>query len=224
MVEVTAAGHEVEISDLSGPSEIRGMYACLGKRVLDVTLVLAAAPFVVPVVLVLALLVARDGGKLFYGQDRVGRAGKLFKCWKIRTMVADADARLEAYLDANPTARAEWDRTQKLKSDPRVTKFGRILRRTSLDELPQLWNVFVGDMSLVGPRPMMPEQKPLYPGRAYYKLRPGLTGFWQISDRNASSFAHRAVHDTAYSRKISLGTDVGVMAATVRVVLRGTGC
>ena len=113
--------------------------------------------------------------------------------------------------------------TQKLKNDPRVTKIGQLMRKASLDELPQLWNVLAGEMSLVGPRPMMPEQKNLYPGKAYYSMRPGLTGLWQVSQRNASSFASRADFDTSYAGQLSLRTDLGIIFATVGVVLRGTG-
>lgn len=194
------------------------------KRALDVALVLAAAPVVVPVVLVLALLVACDGGAPFYAQDRVGRGGRRFRMWKLRTMVVGAEDRLAAHLAADPAARAEWDRTQKLRDDPRVTPTGRLLRRTSLDELPQLWNVLTGDMSLVGPRPMMPCQQAMYPGEAYYRLRPGLTGPWQVSDRNAAAFADRARFDRDYEAALSLATDLRLLAATLRVVLRGTGC
>jgi lipopolysaccharide/colanic/teichoic acid biosynthesis glycosyltransferase len=143
--------------------------------------------------------------------------------WKLRTMVDNADERLEAYLEANPEARSEWDSSQKLKDDPRITRVGRMLRRTSLDELPQVLNVLTGDMSLVGPRPMMPSQRTLYPGSAYYRLRPGITGSWQVTDRNDSTFADRARFDTAYERELSLATDVKILLATVRVVLRGTG-
>jgi lipopolysaccharide/colanic/teichoic acid biosynthesis glycosyltransferase len=138
-------------------------------------------------------------------------------------MVVDADAQLEAYLAASPEARLEWDHTQKLKNDPRITTVGRIIRKTSLDELPQLWNVLKGDMSLVGPRPMMPEQRALYRGRAYFELRPGITGFWQIGDRNDTSFSARAAYDTRYASNLSLLTDVIVLLLTIRVVLRGTG-
>ena len=138
-------------------------------------------------------------------------------------MVVDADARLAAHLAADPALRAEWDETQKLKRDPRITAVGRLLRKTSLDELPQLWNVLKGDMSLVGPRPMMPEQRALYPGRAYYQMRPGLTGPWQVSDRNAVSFAGRAEFDADYARRMSLATDLCILFLTVWVVLRGTG-
>jgi exopolysaccharide production protein ExoY len=144
--------------------------------------------------------------------------------WKLRSMVKNADQRLEAYLATNPEARAEWDSTQKLRDDPRVTLFGRIMRKTSLDELPQIWNVLKGDMSLVGPRPMMLEQQALYPGLAYYKLRPGITGNWQITDRNKTTFAARAEYDRDYAATVSLGADVGILAKTVRVVLNGTGC
>jgi lipopolysaccharide/colanic/teichoic acid biosynthesis glycosyltransferase len=141
----------------------------------------------------------------------------------MRSMVVDADARLADHLAADPAARAEWDATQKLKNDPRITRVGRVLRKCSIDELPQLWNVVTGDMSLVGPRPMMPQQQALYPGRAYFALRPGITGPWQVSKRNESTFAERAVFDEAYQRNLSFTTDLGLLMATVRVVLRGTG-
>lgn len=194
------------------------------KRALDVTLVLVSAPLVLPVIALLALLVALDGGKPFYSQQRVGRNGRTFRIWKLRSMVRNADARLESHLASNPAARAEWMTMQKLKDDPRITRLGRILRKGSLDELPQLLNVLLGSMSLVGPRPMMVEQKPLYDGEAYFRLRPGITGPWQISDRNACSFAGRVRYDEAYDRTLSLTTDLGILARTCLVVLRGTGC
>jgi len=200
-----------------------GAYATFFKRLLDIVLVLLVAPFVLPVVLGLGLVIRRDGGAAFYCQERIGRGGKVFRLWKLRSMVVDADRKLEEYLRADTAARAEWDETQKLKEDPRITAAGRLIRKTSLDELPQLWNVLTGDMSLVGPRPMMPQQAELYPGRDYYRLRPGLTGLWQISDRNQTSFAARAAYDAEYSRQVSLVTDVLVLFATVWVVLRGTG-
>ena len=200
-----------------------GSYARFIKRGLDIVVVLLTAPFVVPVVLLLGLMIARDGGPTFYVQDRVGRGGRVFRIWKLRSMVVGAERRLEQHLTDDPAARAEWSTTQKLKNDPRITPVGRLIRKASLDELPQLWNVLKGDMSLVGPRPMLPGQTRLYPGRAYYALRPGLTGFWQISRRNETSFAGRAAYDTAYANRISLLTDLLVLLATVRVVLRGTG-
>jgi exopolysaccharide production protein ExoY len=200
-----------------------GFYGRFVKRWIDMALVLIAAPIVLPVVLLMTLLVRRDGGPAFYVQDRVGLDGRIFRLWKLRTMVVDADARLAADLAADPALRAEWDETQKLKSDPRITAVGRLLRKTSLDELPQLWNVFKGDMSLVGPRPMMPEQRALYPGRAYYRMRPGITGFWQVSDRNTSSFSGRAAFDSDYALRMSLPTDILIIVLTVWVMLRGTG-
>ena len=199
------------------------MYRRYLKRVVDILAILASLPIVLPVVALLALLVKRDGGPAFYYQDRVGRQGRIFRFWKLRSMVIDAEAQLAEHLAVNPEARFEWEASQKLKSDPRITRIGRIIRRTSLDELPQLWNVLRGDMSLVGPRPMLPEQQALYPGRAYYELRPGLTGFWQIGDRNDSTFSARAVYDTRYARNLSFVTDIAVLFLTVRTVLRGTG-
>ncbi|MBF9032122.1 sugar transferase [Rhodobacterales bacterium HKCCE3408] len=193
------------------------------KRALDIFLVLAAAPVWLPVILIGALLAASDGRTPFYTQTRVGRNGRTFRLWKLRTMVPDADTRLEAHLAANPKARAEWDARQKLKHDPRITRFGRILRKTSLDELPQLLNVLKGDMSLVGPRPMMVCQQMLYPSRRYYEMRPGLTGLWQVSARNDCTFAERARYDNRYAASMSLGLDMRVLAQTVGVVLRGTG-
>jgi exopolysaccharide production protein ExoY len=209
------------ISEASGPGS--RFYAAYAKRGLDLCAVLLALPILLPLILVLALLVRGDGGPAFYVQDRVGRNGRLFRLWKLRTMVVDADERLADHLARNPEARAEWHERQKLKDDPRITRIGRILRKTSLDELPQLWNVLRGEMSLVGPRPMMPDQQALYPGREYYRLRPGLTGFWQISDRNRTAFAGRARFDADYAARLSLLTDLVVLVRTVRIVLRGTG-
>ncbi len=201
----------------------RGAYRNFFKRVLDVTAIAMAAPVVLPLVMLLACAVARDGGRPFYTQMRVGRGGRRFKMWKLRSMVCDADARLEDYLESNPQARLEWDSTQKLKVDPRITRFGQILRKSSLDELPQLWNVFVGEMSLVGPRPMMISQQQMYPGTAYYALRPGITGYWQTAGRNRTSFEARAEYDTAYEAKVSLTTDLQLLVQTVGVVVNGTG-
>ncbi len=193
------------------------------KRVFDVTAVLAAAPVVVPIMAVLALGVALDGGKPFYGQERVGKDRRVFRMWKLRSMVPDADARMEACLAANPDMRREWNETQKLKCDPRITRFGRIIRKCSLDELPQLWNVLKGDMSLVGPRPMMLSQQALYPSTVYFRMRPGITGYWQTSARNDTSFAARAEFDAAYDRDLSFSTDLKLLGRTVKTVMHGTG-
>lgn len=202
----------------------RSLYARVFKRAFDLSLVILTAPIVLPAIVLLALIVAMDGHKPLYRQPRVGKNGRTFTMWKLRTMVHDADKSLHDYLESNETAREEWHHHQKLADDPRITLIGRLLRKTSLDELPQIWNVLTGDMSLVGPRPMMPNQQAIYPGHAYYELRPGLTGYWQISDRNRTTFADRARFDDAYYRDLNFKTDVSVLVSTVGVVLRGTGC
>lgn len=204
-------------------SNVDTFYSVYFKRALDIALVLLAFPVVLPVILILACAIMLDGHAPFFTQQRLGRYGSSFRLWKLRSMVPDADARMGAHLAQNPEAKAEWDLTQKLKVDPRITPFGHFLRKTSLDELPQLFNVLKGDMSLVGPRPMMVEQAQLYPGADYYRLRPGVTGLWQVSDRNNSTFAARATFDAEYADKMSLRYDATIMVQTVAVVLRCTG-
>lgn len=222
----TGLGHAVDanVSAARSMAPRKGLYRNVFKRVFDFTAIVMAAPVVVPVVAALALLVARDGGKPFYSQMRVGKSGKRFRMWKLRSMVLDADARMEDYLAAHPEARLEWDLTQKLKDDPRITRIGRILRQTSLDELPQLWNVLRGEMSLVGPRPIMLSQQSIYPGVAYYLLRPGCTGFWQTAGRNRTTFEARVEYDNAYEESLSLKTDLKILLGTVGVMVKGTGC
>ena len=193
------------------------------QRGMDVAFVLLIAPFVLPTVLILCFLIAMDGSSPFYTQQRVGKGGRIFKLWKLRSMVPDADEKLAKHLADSEAARLEWNAYQKLAPDPRITSLELLLWKNTFDELPQLWNVLKGDMSLVGPRPMLPEQRDLYPGHAYYALRPGVTGPWQVSDRNASTFVQRAEFDTAYERNVSLKTDVKVLVATVGAVVRGTG-
>jgi exopolysaccharide production protein ExoY len=201
-----------------------GIYSNYVKRLVDVTLVLLAAPIVLVVVLVIAaLILLQDGRSPFYWSMRVGRNGRIFRMLKLRSMVPDADERLADYLATDPEAAFEWKTTQKLKTDPRITRLGRVLRKSSLDELPQLWNVLIGDMSLIGPRPMMPDQRVIYPGRAYYALRPGVSGPWQVSDRNASTFARRADFDLNYHRTLSFTNDIMLIGLTLSAVLRGTG-
>lgn len=205
------------------PESPKGIYAEYIKRFLDICFILVTAPVVLPIVGFFALLITRDGGPAFYGQPRIGRDGRKFTCWKIRSMVVDADEILNQYLAENPDANAEWLVSQKLRHDPRITRVGRFIRKASIDELPQLWCVFKGEMSLVGPRPFLPEQKPLYKGNAYYLLRPGLTGFWQVSERNRASFSSRAVYDNRYAEELSFWTDLKILFRTVGVVLRATG-
>lgn len=194
------------------------------KRPLDILLVLVALPAVLMIVLACAAVIfARDGSNPFYSQPRVGRGGRVFRIWKLRTMVVDADSRLAVHLARDAEARREWDEKQKLRDDPRVTPFGHQLRKTSLDELPQLFNVLLGDMSLVGPRPMMPSQKGLYSGRSYFHLRPGITGSWQVSSRNSSAFSSRVWYDENYWNTVSMMTDLLIILRTGKVLVRGTG-
>ncbi len=204
----------------SGGSSI---YRRSGKRALDLILVVFFAPAWVTLIALLALLVRRDGGPAFYTQDRIGMGGRVFKMWKLRSMVVGADELLAAHLAADPAAHAEWAEKQKLRRDPRITQFGQFIRKTSLDELPQLWNVLLGDMSLVGPRPMMVGQEALYDGSAYYRLKPGVTGPWQVSPRNQIGFADRAIFDDAYEREVGFVKDIGLILSTVRIVVRATG-
>ncbi len=199
----------------------RSTYA--GKRLLDVFLTLLAIPLVLPLILLLAVLVGRDGANPFFVQRRLGRDGRVFRMLKLRTMVPDAEARLATLLDTDRAARIEWERFQKLSSDPRVTPFGQFLRKTSLDELPQFLNVLLGTMSLVGPRPMLPEQRDMYPGTAYYRLKPGITGPWQVSERNGVSFSERATFDAIYLRDQSVLADISLILRTAGAVVRMSG-
>lgn len=207
--------------------EIRvpGPYRAFGKRAFDLVLVLASAPLVLPLVGVLWLVVRRDGGPGFYAHRRVGAGGRAFLCWKLRSMCVDAEARLADLLARDPTAAREWARDCKLKNDPRITRFGRFLRRSSLDELPQLLNVFRGEMSLVGPRPVTEEELARYGVAARHVLscRPGLTGLWQVSGRNGMAYADRVRLDCAYARRHDLWLDLRILLRTVLVVLRRTG-
>ncbi len=166
-----------------------------------------------------------SAGPLFYGQRRLGRGGREFRAWKFRSMVKDADAQLAAYLERHPELRAEWERDHKLKDDPRVTWIGRFLRRTSLDELPQLWNILRGEMSLVGPRPIVRDEVVKYGVHyeLYGKVRPGLSGLWQVSGRNDTTYGERVALDCYYVRNWSVWLDLVVLARTVRVVLLGKG-
>ena len=202
-----------------------GIYPWAGKRALDIVLVIAATPVLLPIVLILGLLVMRDGGAPFFGHKRVGRNGRIFRCWKIRSMVPDAEARLLRHLAENPAARAEWDANFKLEDDPRITRLGRFLRSSSLDELPQLWNILTGEMSCVGPRPVTAEELELYGPAAneYRRMRPGLTGLWQVSGRNDISYAERVELDLPYGRETSLRGDIAIMAKTVGAVVNRTG-
>ncbi|WP_328801191.1 sugar transferase [Pseudoroseicyclus tamaricis] len=195
------------------------------KRLTDLVLALLILPIVGPVILVLALMTRRDGGPSFFGHQRIGKDGQTFRCWKVRTMVPNAQEKLKEYLAENPEAAAEWAADFKLRNDPRITKIGRFLRKTSLDELPQLWNVLKGEMSFVGPRPVIDGEIELYGvSRSYYEsVRPGITGLWQVSGRNDTTYSERVAMDRAYVRKMSFFGDLGIILKTAKSVLGSTG-
>jgi exopolysaccharide production protein ExoY len=198
----------------------------LVKRTFDVTAALAALIVFSPLFLmIMALVKFSDGGSVFYGHKRVGHNGRYFKCLKFRTMVPNGDEVLRKYLHNNPEAAEEWQATRKLKDDPRVTAVGTVLRKLSLDELPQLLNIIRGDMSVVGPRPVVDEELTLYDSFAVYYLhtRPGLTGLWQISGRNDVSYESRIAFDTHYVQNWSLMTDMSIILKTIPAVCLSRG-
>ena len=209
---------------LAGCSARPGLYAGYLKRAVDVVLALVLIVATAPVFALLALALWVESGNPFYSQPRLGRNGRVFRMLKLRSMVRDADTKLAAFLEADPALKAEWDRTQKLKNDPRITPLGRLVRKTSLDELPQLVNVLRGDMSMVGPRPMLADQLPLYRHpEAYLTLRPGLSGLWQVTARNNQDFATRAELDRRDHPRLSPLLDLRILLATFRAVFRATG-
>lgn len=210
---------------VSRDSQPFALYRNFGKRLFDIFFILLTLPFSVTLILCCALALWIEGGNPFYTQTRLGRNGRRFTLLKMRTMVRNADAMLETCLANDPALRREWDSKQKLQSDPRITPVGHILRSTSLDELPQLLNVLWGDMSLVGPRPMLPEQLGIYgDATQYFAVSPGVTGLWQVSTRNNESFKYRNGVDGAYETALSLKLDLTILIKTVGVVLRRTGC
>jgi len=195
------------------------------KRLLDLLGALVLAIVFSPLMLAIVLLVRGSGGSVIYKHRRVGRDGKMFECLKFRTMVPNADQVLRSLLEQDPVMKAEWVRDHKLRKDPRVTRLGHFLRRTSLDELPQIWNVVRGEMSLVGPRPVIREELLRY-GRnvgAYLAAKPGITGLWQVTGRNDTDYRRRVVLDTYYVRNQSFLLDMYILLKTTGVVLAGNG-
>ncbi|WP_374350068.1 sugar transferase [Chitinimonas sp.] len=195
------------------------------KRIVDLVLAICALLILSPFMALISILLMMEGGSVCFSHVRVGRAGVTFKCLKFRTMLPNAEARLAEYLASNPGAKLEWEREFKLKHDPRVTRLGNLLRKSSLDELPQLWNVLRGDMSLVGPRPIVNAELRRY-GKYlpdYLSVRPGLTGLWQVSGRNKTTYRRRVLLDAYYVRNWSLALDIFILAKTVWVVIRRDG-
>ena len=195
------------------------------KRIVDILGALLLAAVFSPLIVVMALLLWRQGGPVIYRHRRIGRGGMMFECLKFRTMVPNADQVLRNLLEAHPELKREWVQDHKLRDDPRITGVGRFLRRTSLDELPQLWNVLRGEMSLVGPRPIVREELLRYGRnvRDYLAAKPGITGLWQVTGRNDTEYRRRVVLDTYYVRNQNLLLDVYILFKTVLVVLGRTG-
>ncbi|WP_208347311.1 sugar transferase [Pseudaestuariivita rosea] len=201
-------------------------YTSIGKRAFDLLLAAIILPVILPILSVLWVCVRLDGGPGFFGQERVGQNGRRFTCWKLRTMCLNAEAQLHRLCAADPKLAQEWYENQKLENDPRITRVGRFLRASSLDELPQIWNVIRGDMSFIGPRPFTSDQEHLYlaaGGRAYFKLRPGISGLWQVEGRNDTTFVDRIKFDNRYYDQASLLCDLVILLKTAGVVISRTG-
>jgi Undecaprenyl-phosphate galactose phosphotransferase WbaP len=196
------------------------------KRALDLLGAVLGGLLISPILLAILVLIKLDSpGSAFYGHTRIGVEGKHFRCWKFRTMHVDAERVLEQYFRKNPRSRAEWERSQKLRDDPRITRTGRFLRKTSLDELPQLWNVLRGEMSLTGPRPIVDAEVSKYGTvfELYRRIRPGMSGLWQISGRSSISYTERVAIDSHYVRNWSFWLDLIILARTVKTVVLGSG-
>ncbi|WP_349370893.1 sugar transferase [Salinarimonas sp.] len=218
--------HEELGRHASNARTLRRPVGGLAKRALDVAIAAAALLFLLPLFLAVAAIVrGSDGGPALYRHRRIGLDGREFHCLKFRTMVPDAEAALQNHLRRDPLAAAEWRRTRKLKQDPRVTRLGGVMRQTSVDELPQLVNVLRGEMSIVGPRPIVHDEILKYGGAIehYFRVRPGLTGPWQISGRSDTGYDERVSLDTDYVSNWSVERDIVIIVKTVPAVLSRRG-
>jgi len=196
------------------------------KRLIDISICVVGGLLILPFVGVLALLIKLDSpGPVFYGHHRLGKDGKFFTAWKFRSMVSNSREVLENLLASNPAIRSEWETNHKIHDDPRITKMGKFLRKTSLDELPQVWNVLKGEMSLVGPRPIVEEEVAKY-GHHYAlfaSVKPGMSGLWQVSGRSETDYEERIALDILYIQSWSLWLDMYILFKTLGVVLGGKG-
>jgi len=215
--------HEVALLRVS--NNLRHWPARLSKRAFDIVASMALLAALSPLMAYLALRIRRDGGSAVFAHQRVGRGGNMFPCYKFRSMVMNAQEQLEQLLASDPELRAQWERDHKLKDDPRISPVGHFLRKTSLDELPQLFNVLRGEMSLVGPRPIVTAELEKYGEDVEYFLmvRPGITGLWQVSGRNDVDYDTRVYLDTWYVKNWSLWYDIAILFKTVRVVFKREG-
>jgi Undecaprenyl-phosphate galactose phosphotransferase WbaP len=195
-------------------------------RIFDLFLIISSLPILIPLILLIMIAIKLDSkGSVFYRQTRIGKGARKFEVIKFRTMVENADEVLGKFLDENPEMRAEWNADHKLKDDPRITNIGKLLRKTSLDELPQLWNVVKGEMGLVGPRPIVKEEIKCYENRFkyYVQVPPGITGLWQVSGRNDIRYKHRVSLDEYYVRNRSIWMNLHILVRTVSAVIRRQG-
>ena len=196
------------------------------KRCIDLGILFLSSPVILPLVVLIAILVkCTSKGKIFYGHKRIGKNGKEITAWKFRSMVMDADKRLKELLENNPDMKREWDEHQKLEHDPRITSIGKFLRKTSLDELPQLFNILLGEMSFVGPRPVTEPEREKYGDTFKYifSVTPGLSGMWQISGRSSTGYDDRIFLDTFYIQNWSIWLDIWIILQTFIVVVTGKG-
>jgi len=226
IVEIGRRGHDRFDVSKYGPISVaeRGLYPIF-KRAFDIVGASLAIVFLSPLLATIVACTYVSGGSPLFRHRRVGRGGVFFDCFKFRTMVTDADRVLQNLLDSDRQIKEEWLRDHKLRDDPRITRFGRFLRRTSLDELPQLWNVLRGDMSLVGPRPVVPDELRRYGTKVatFLSARPGITGLWQISGRNNTDYRRRVALDVCYVRSRSAILDIYILVQTLRVVFTTSG-
>jgi exopolysaccharide production protein ExoY len=229
MVNHMYQGHHFERQpDRRPPVQATGLRALVSNpaRVIDVLIAGSAILFLLPMLLLIAACIyCLDPGPILFGQKRIGLRGEMFRCYKFRSMCIDAEQRLVDLLYASPEARAEWERDQKLRNDPRITSIGWFLRKSSLDELPQLLNVVMGHMSLVGPRPIVEAEASRY-GRYiahYCSVRPGITGLWQVSGRNDVQYRRRVAMDVVYSRSRNMSMDFRILMMTVPSVMLSRG-
>jgi len=223
MIDQSETSATAAVAKPDPPRPVAGGALC---RAFDIVIALAVILFTAPLLIMLALGVKlHDGGPALFGHERIGLGGRTFRCMKFRSMVVDAEARLAALLATDPQARADWAKDFKLKRDPRITPLGDFLRRSSLDELPQLFNVLRGDMSIVGPRPIVRSEVVRYGARfeSYCVVRPGITGLWQVSGRNDTSYRRRVAMDAVYARSKCLSWDVKILLLTVPAVFLAKG-
>ena len=222
-IQLRDIGGIIGLSSTHNLTKKRSLFA---KRLVDLILILIFSPILLPVTLIISIGVkVSSPGPVFYGHKRVGKDGKVIKCWKFRSMYKNSQEMLEQILATDPKMKEEWEKDRKFVNDPRVTKFGKFLRKTSLDELPQLWNIFVGEMSFVGPRPVTQEELEKYGSNTDYILSvtPGLSGMWQISGRSDTGYEERINLDTYYIQNWSFWLDIWIIIKTVWVVIKGKG-